>query len=206
MKRAVFLTIIFTLFLYSTAYAIPLRLTLQSYSPATLPIVSTIIDVLDINDQLEISRQAALLALSSDGWGLEMLGGILSDTVKPPKWTGSTFRVGDVKGESIDERQLIDELFGYELDQIAIDGGGGRGLTFHTDEWCERLLHDIGESIDNFGVITGQMGGAAWSRAPVPNWGRFSVEQVEPIPEPATILLLGSGLIGLAGARRKFKK
>jgi PEP-CTERM motif-containing protein len=46
---------------------------------------------------------------------------------------------------------------------------------------------------------------ATWSEEPDGRWF-FHVHQAHPIPEPTTLFLLGSGLLGFAGFKRKFKK
>jgi len=168
-------------------------LKLEAYAPSTLPTVSTTIDVPDIDDQLDISRRGVLFAIAPEGWDLGRFGGFLIQR-DPPLWTASICRV-----EIPASDPQLSTLLGYDLNQEARDYGPPTfGLWFHTDAWCERLSHQVGESPNNYGVISGAMGGI-WEQCPVPNWGRFSVQ---PVPEPATLALRVVG--GLLVARRRW--
>ena len=200
MKKTIFVLLpVFVLFCFlSIASAVQVELTLESYSPATLPTVSTIIDLADINDQLEISRQAALFALSSQGWNLTVYDGSLEYN-GPPYWSGQIY-IAAVSAIGQDYN-FLKTLFGYELNQEAWTYGPVFGLVFHTDELVERLAHNIGEP-SGFGVITGTSGGI-WAQCMVQNWGSFYITEISSVPEPATMFLLGLGIIGLAGIRRK---
>jgi len=114
----------------------------------------------------------------------------------PPEW--SDWGYGVAVGPN--PTNSMSSLFGYSLNDEALQNGAFRGLAFHTDRDVYRLLHQLGPNV--YGVISGTESGI-WSQCPVPYWGEFIVT---PVPIPPTIFLLGSGFFGLIGVRRRFKK
>ena len=175
-------------------------LTLKAYAPSTLPVRSTTLEVADIHDQLEISRQAALFAISDSGWNLGAVGGQLH-SLPTPQWSAWVWGINNIL-PSMDGN--LAQRMGYDLNAEAVANPGPNGpeyfLWFHTDAWAERLSHNVGEEPNNFGSIAGCTGGV-WFQCPVPHWGSFSVQ---PVPEPATLtLLLIGGAIALCRQKRR---
>lgn len=77
---------------------------------------------------------------------------------------------------------------------LTLGDGGSLGLNFDPTVVIGSTLF----------LVTGEVGGQAGEFVDASVY--VSDEPIEPVPEPATMLLLGSGLIGLAGfGRKKFK-
>ncbi len=109
------------------------------------------------------------------------------------------------------------DIYKYTYDGLSIDLDAGTYLLSVIDDTVEPDVNGY------WHWVSANDSGPTWWRRedsqPVGqestvNWVEGSIFQgdrafnmtIEPVPEPTTMLLLGSGLIGLAGFRKKFKK
>jgi hypothetical protein len=152
-------------------------------------------------------------AAGGTGWSLSMTGDTFSDS-----WT-----LSNSSGNAI-SRILIDGQPGDTIFDITDPDpgtpGSARGNTFNPDAGLVVTYRDL-VALTGFAPVGDlylrldiQFPNGFASGAAAPNTFKFVADtdnagtpgDIHPTPEPATMLLLGFGLLGLVGARKKFQK
>jgi len=124
---------------------------------------STDMPDLSSKTQLEISLLAAEFAMSDEGWNLQNREGADLALIGEG-WDNPVYRIAVSMYDSDD--------FGFQRPDSA--WGDRRHLIFHIDAWSSRAGHDICESTNNFGIISGIVDGP-YAICADPDWGTFNV-------------------------------
>ncbi|MEW6668642.1 MAG: PEP-CTERM sorting domain-containing protein [Thermodesulfobacteriota bacterium] len=95
----------------------------------------------------------------------------------------------------------------YDADRDLINDGGSEHaiLAGTVSQYWNRDGYFYGVLVDDDGKYNGDFSPSHTEGTPDLVFTNFHAGKNEPVPEPATMLLLGSGLAALAGFRRKFR-